>query len=123
MRTCVRVTSQGNPYSRFQRAVAIGNLALIRATAAELPRIGVAEAAAMLLVIERAAPESYQRAALRWLAMLCNERRARVDLAAISEAAAALNELPRQSTANATLAAICERVGLRDAARVFAGSD
>ena len=117
------MTSQGNPYSRFQRAVATGNLALVRATAAELPRIGVAEAAAMLLVIERAAPENYQRAALRWLAMLCNERRARVDLASISEAAAALNELPQQSAAaSATLAEICERVGLQDAQRVFARS-
>ena len=118
------MTSQGNPYSRFRRALATGNLALVRATAAELPRIGVAEAAAMLLVIERAAPESYQRAALRWLAMVCNERRARVDLAAISEAAAALNELSQQSAAaSARLAAICERVGLQDAHRVFARSE
>jgi len=114
------MTSQGNAYSRFQRAVATGNLALVRATAAELPRIGVAEAAAMLLVIERAAPESYQRAAIRWLARLCDERRARVDLAAISEAAAALDALPQQpEAASATLAAICQRAGLQDAARVF----
>ena len=118
------MTSQGNPFSRFQRALATGNVTLVRAAAADLPRIGVAEAAAMLLVIERAAPESYQRAALRWLAMVCNEHRARVDLAAISEAAAALNELPQQSAAaSATLAAICERVGLRDAERVFARSE
>src|SRR5215216_1283644 len=105
MRTCVRMTSQGNPYSRFQRAIATDNLALVRATAAELPRIGVAEAAAMLLVIERAAPETYQRAALRWLARLCDERRARIDLAAISEAALALDALPQQrAAASETLA-------------------
>ena len=114
------MTSQGNPYSRFQRAVATGNLALVRATAAELPRIGVAEAAAMLLVIERAAPESYQRAALRWLAMLCAERSSAIDLLGIAQAAAALDALPnRRPAACAALAAVCERAGLRDAARVF----
>ena len=47
MRTNVRMTSQGNPVSRFQRALATGNVALVRAAAAaELRRIGVAEAAA-----------------------------------------------------------------------------
>jgi len=41
------MTSQGNPVSRFQRALATGNVALVRAAAAaELRRIGVAEAAA-----------------------------------------------------------------------------
>src|SRR5215217_1435650 len=116
------MTSQGNPYSRFRRAVATGNLALVRATAAELPRIGVAEAAAMLLVIERAAPESYQRAALRWLAMLCNERRARVDLAAISEAAAALNELPQQSAAPSVFSRARRQLDRLEPASGLAGS-
>src|SRR5829696_9626974 len=63
--TYVRMTSQGNPWSRFQRALTTGNVTLVRAVAAELPRIGVAEAAAMLLVIEQAEPERYERAARR----------------------------------------------------------
>ena len=75
----------------------------------------------MLLVIERAEPERYQRAALRWLAMVCEERGARVDLAAIAQAAIALDGLPGQrATSCATLAAVCDRAGLPDAARVFA---
>jgi hypothetical protein len=44
---------------------------IIRAAAAELPRIGVAEAAAILLAIERLEPENSERAARRWLAKLC----------------------------------------------------
>jgi hypothetical protein len=32
------MTSQGNPWSRFQRALTTGNLTLVRAAAAELPR-------------------------------------------------------------------------------------
>ena len=115
------MTSQGSPYGRFQRALATGNLALVRAAAAELPRIGVAEAAAILLVIERAEPERYQRAALRWLAMLCQERRSSIDLAGIVQAAAALDALPgRRATSCAALATVCMRAGLRDAASVFA---
>ncbi len=73
------MTSSGTPYARFQRALATGNLNLVRTAAAELPRIGVAEAAAMLLVILRAEPEQYERAAVRWLGRLCLER-TRVDL-------------------------------------------
>jgi hypothetical protein len=59
-----------------QRALQTSNLAIIRAAAAELPRIGVAEAGAMLLVIARVAPDNYDRAALRWLVKLCQERSA-----------------------------------------------
>jgi hypothetical protein len=118
--TYVRVTSQGSPYSRFQRALATGNVALVRAAAAELPRIGVAEAAAMLLVIEHAEPDRYERAARRWLAMLCEERQSSVDLLGLAQAAAALDALPsRRPAACAALAAVCERAGLKDAARVF----
>ena len=113
------MTSQGNPWSRFQRALTTGNLTLVRAAAAELPRIGVAEAAAML-VIEQAEPQTYERAARRWLAMICEERRSAIDLLGVAQAAAALDALPtRRPAACAALAAVCERAGLPDAARVF----
>ena len=36
---CSPMTSDGSPYSRFQRAIRSGNLALIHATAAELPYV------------------------------------------------------------------------------------
>jgi hypothetical protein len=115
------MTSQGSPYTRFRRALDGGSMLIIRAAAAELPRIGVAEAAAMLLVLERVEPENYERAARRWLSMLCEERRSSVDLLGVAQAAAALDALPsRRPAACAALAAVCERAGLRDAARVFA---
>lgn len=116
------MTSQGSPYTRFRRAVDGGNMLIIRAAAAELPRIGVEHAAAMLLVIERSEPANYERAALRWLAMLCQERGSRIDLLGVAQAAAALAALPsRRPAACAALAAACERAGLQDAARVFTG--
>jgi hypothetical protein len=119
------MTSAGSPYARFQRALATGNLNVIRSAAAELPRIGVAEAASILLVILRAEPEQYERAAVRWLGRLCLER-SRVDLADLSRAAAALVALPeRPGSARPLLAEVCSRAGQEQAAVVFraAGCD
>jgi HEAT repeat protein len=113
------VTSPGSPYARFQRALATGNLNVIRAAAAELPRIGVAEAAAILLVILRSEPEQYERAAVRWLARLCMERRG-PELADLSRAAAALVALPDcPDAARPLLAEVCSRAGQEQAAAVF----
>src|SRR5215212_5685203 len=113
------MTSSGSPYARFQRALATGNLTLIRTAAAELPRIGVAEAAAMLLVIMRVEPEQYERAAVRWLGRLCLER-TRVDLEGLGQAAAALNALPHEpDAARPLLAEVCRRAGQERAAVVF----
>ena len=100
-----------------QRALQIGNPMLVRAAAAELPRIGLADAAAILLVIERAEPARYERAAIRWLAKLAAE--ADVDLAGLVAAAIALEALPRELGARGQLAEVCRSAGLGDAARVF----
>ena len=117
---CSHMTSSGSPYARFQRALATGNLTLIRTAAAELPRIGVAEAAAMLLAIERADPGQYERAAVRWLGRLCLERTS-VDLGDLSRAAAALDALPHDpEAARPQLADVCRRAGEAQAASVFA---
>ena len=113
------MTSSGSPYARFQRALATGNLDVIRGAAAELPRIGVAEAAAILLVIARAAPDQYERAAVRWLGRLCLERN-RVALEDLGRAAAALGALPaRPESARPLLAEVCSRAGQEQAASVF----
>jgi hypothetical protein len=113
------MTSSGSPYARFQRALATGNLDVVRAAAAELPRIGVAEAAAMLLVILRSEPDQYERAAVRWLGRLCLERK-RVGLEDLGSAAAALLALPRQPhAARSLLAEVCSRAGQEQAAAVF----
>ena len=113
------MTSQGSPYARFQRALGTGNLDVIRAAAAELPRIGVAEAASILLVILRSEPDQYERAAVRWLGRLCLER-TRVDLEDLSRAASALVALPEQpDAARPLLADVCSRAGQEQAAAVF----
>src|SRR5438045_162077 len=109
MGTCVPMTSRGSPYQRFRRAVQIGNPMLVRAAPAELPRIGLAEAAAILLVIERAEPERYERTARRWLAKLTAE--ADVDLAGIAAAAIALEALPQEPGARGQLAEVCRSAG------------
>lgn len=48
----------------------------------------VAAITAMLLAIHRLEPANYERAARRWIAMLCEERRASVDLLGVAQAAA-----------------------------------
>ncbi len=85
----------------------------------ELPRIGVAEAASILLVILRSEPDQYERAAVRWLGRLCLER-TRVDLEDLSRAASALVALPAQpDSARPLLAEVCSRAGQEQAAAVF----
>jgi hypothetical protein len=74
----------------------------------------------MLLVIEKADPERFELAARRWLAMLCEDRQSAVDLLGLAQAAAALDALPtRRPAACAALAAVSERAGLPEAARVL----
>jgi thioredoxin-like negative regulator of GroEL len=117
--TALPMTNQGSAARRFQRALAIGNPRLVRAAAAELPDIGLAEAAAILLVIERTEPENYEHTALRWLAKLATEA-PHVDFSGLAHAATALEALPHEPAARATLAEICTTAGRPEAAAVFA---
>jgi hypothetical protein len=117
--TALPMTNHSSAARRFQRALAIGNPRLVRAAAAELPDIGLAEAAAILLVIERTEPENYEHTALRWLAKLATDG-PRVDLSGVAHAATALEALPHEPAARATLAEICTTMRLPEAASVFA---
>jgi hypothetical protein len=114
------MTRHSGASQRFQRALASGNPRLVRSAAAGLPDIGIAEAAAILLVIERTEPENYERTALRWLAKLTTAGQ-HVDLSGVAQAATALEALPREPAARATLAEVCGTAGLPEAAAVFAG--
>lgn len=73
--TCehVFVTSQGSAYSRFQRALATGNMPLIESSAAELPRVGVDDALAILIVLAQVGDPRFDRAAARWVGRLLTE--------------------------------------------------
>jgi hypothetical protein len=68
------MTSQGSPYSRFKRALRTGNLTIIRAAAAELPRVDLGHALSVRMAIRDAEPERFERAALRWLARFATEQ-------------------------------------------------
>jgi hypothetical protein len=87
------MTSQGSPYARFKRALASGNLMNVRAAAAELPTVPLADALQVCELLRRSAPHLYERAALRWLARLLLERPG-VTLGELEQAARALQRLP-----------------------------
>ncbi len=67
------MTSQGSAYSRFQRALATGNLQVVEAAAAELPTVGLDDALAILVLLAQAGDERFDRAATRWLGRLLIE--------------------------------------------------
>lgn len=110
------MTSHGSPYARFQRALRIGRLSMVRDAAAELPRIDLDDALAICLLIERQDGERYERAVVRWLARLATEVPA-VGIDDLREGLVAFEALPYNPVAAAeALAALCERHGLRRAA-------
>ena len=103
MRTCVRVTSQGGSYVRFKRALASGNLLLIRAAAAELPQAPPLPDALQICVLLRdAEPTVYERAVVRWLGRFCLER-PQATVADVLEAARAFDRMPTQPEGSARL--------------------
>ena len=111
------MSSQGSPYARFQRALRIGRLPLVRAAAAELPRIDLDDALAICLLIEDQDAERFERAVVRWLARLATEVPA-VGIDDLREGLVAFEALPYNPAAAAhTLAALCERHGLRRSAQ------
>ena len=67
------VTSQGTAYSRFQRALTTGNMRAIEAAAAELPRVGLDDALAILVVLAQTSDPRFDRAAARWVGRLLTE--------------------------------------------------
>jgi hypothetical protein len=58
---------------RFRRPLDRGNVTEALSSASELPRVGLAEALELCLLLRDKAPERYPRAALRWHGRLCRE--------------------------------------------------
>jgi hypothetical protein len=69
------LTSQGHAYTRFKRALKSGNAHLALDAAAELERIGLADALSLLLLIREDKPVLYDKAAVRWFAKYAAEDR------------------------------------------------
>lgn len=107
------VTSDGSAYPRFRRALNTGNLNLIRATAAELPHIGLRDALEICLLVRDQDLERFERAAVRWLGRFALEAR-EVTIDAVQIAARALDAMPSQpERAMETLAGLCARHHVR----------
>ena len=100
---CSHVTSDGSPYSRFQRAIRSGNLALIHATAAELPYVPLPDALTILLRPRRKHEERFDAAAVRWAGRLATEAPG-LELDELAGALQSLNALPDKHAQHSLLA-------------------
>lgn len=67
------MTSQGNAYSRFQRALKTGNPNIVTTAALELPQVSLIDAAKICAVYAESDPKRFETAAVRWLFRLCDE--------------------------------------------------
>lgn len=99
---------KGSPYSHFQRALATGNLTLVRAAAADLPAVRLDDALQVCVLLRDREPHRYERAAVRWIARFCVER-AEVTLEDVDEAVRAFALMRRGECerALATLQVLC----------------
>jgi len=106
------VTSEGNPYARFRRALETGNEALVTAAALELPRIALEDALRICLVLRDGDPRRYERAAVRWLGRFALEA-ASATIDDLRRAAEALDALPaRPAEAMERLERLCAARGV-----------
>ncbi len=69
------MTSQGSNYARFRRALAGANPAVAWSAAAELPRLDLADALALCLLLVDTDRSRYERAIARWHGRFCLETR------------------------------------------------
>ncbi|MCW3006866.1 MAG: hypothetical protein JWP17_1492 [Solirubrobacterales bacterium] len=100
------MTSQGSPYPRFQRALKTGNLPLIRAAAAELPRVDLGDALSVCMAIRESEPQRFERAALKWIARYSVEQASCVQ--DVRDAAQAFDDMPtRPQDALVVLQQLC----------------
>src|SRR4051812_28542790 len=106
------VTSQGRALPRLRRALEHGSLTVALATAAEIPKVPLAEALAICLLLRDQDPKRYERAAVRWHSRLCAE--ARLSLTDTSLALAALMTIgsTRPVSGFQALAGLAEEYGI-----------
>jgi hypothetical protein len=101
------MTSDGSPYTRLQRAIRIGDLALIQVTVAERGWVPLQDALAILLVIEAKDDDRFDRSAVRWAGRLALET-PDLELAELAGAIESLHAL-RDEHAQRTLLALTHR--------------
>lgn len=112
------VSSSGSPLTVFRRAIRSGSSRNALLAATQLPRLGLADALALCLVLRDDDPARYGRAATRWQAQAVAAVAAELDDAALLGAAlAALRAGEPSAQASATLRAWCEAHDLPEAVR------
>ena len=101
------MSSDGNPYARFRRALETGNAALVTTAALELPQIALDDALRICLVLRGEDGARYERAAVRWLGRFALEAR-HVTVRDLRIAAEALDAMPaRPAEAMERLQGLC----------------
>ncbi len=85
------MTSQGTPHGRFQRAIHGRNVLNAEMAAREMGGLSLADALLLCELLANTDPMRYERAALRWLQRLIDERLP--PLTEVALAASALAEL------------------------------
>jgi hypothetical protein len=113
------VTSQGSAHARFQRALERGTPLLVRAAAAELPRIALADALAICLVFLDGEPDAYPRAAARWVARLTLEQPVALTDANLALASLAALQHGNQRAGAECLIELCARYQLPRVERIL----
>ena len=113
------MTSQGSAYSQFRRALDRRNLLVAWSLAAELPRLALADALALLLLALDQQPWRCQTAAPRWHGRLCAEARLTVEEAQLALAALHALAGPGAGAGGQALTALCAAHRLDDSARVL----
>jgi HD domain-containing protein len=68
------MTSQGSAYARFLRALANGNLTMVDAAARELTHVKLEDALQIVLLMDSTGDARFERAAVRWLCRLAQEK-------------------------------------------------
>lgn len=89
------VTSQGSPLTRFRRAIRGQSVLMAELSAREAGRLPLEDALALVALYAATDDEKFDRAAVRWLVRVVEERRLSLgDMQLAAAAAATLREQP-----------------------------
>jgi hypothetical protein len=91
----VVVSIKGRDYRWFRAALDCGDLPLVKATAAHLPKLNLEDALSIALLVSEHEPHNAERAALQWLGRWALESR-EATLAGLLEATVALSALAHE---------------------------
>jgi hypothetical protein len=95
----VQLTAQGQPRSRFRRAIQRRNLLGAESSARDMGVVSLSEALDLVCLVAELAPERLDAFARRWLARLANEKP--LSLGELDLAVTALQALPSHRAGDA----------------------